>query len=99
MEWKLAEAKQQFSEVVRRAEEEPQVILNRDRRVAVLVTAAEFEDYLRWKESRRKGSFADAIDELVSICREEEATYEAPPRFDRPNPLAPPTKGRKKRAR
>ena len=97
MEWKLAQAKQQFSEVVRAAEREPQIILNRDRRVAVLVTAAEFDDYLAWKSSRAKGSFADAIDELVSICREEGATYDAPPRADRPNPLAPPK--RKKRAR
>lgn len=102
MEWKVAEAKQQFSEVVRRAATEPQFILNRDRPVAVLVAAADFGEYLEWKQSRGRASMASAIDDLVAICREDEWTYEAPPRGDRPNPLVPstpPKKRKKPRAR
>lgn len=99
MEWKLAEAKQQFSEVVRRAATEPQVILNRDRPVAVLVAADGFADYVAWQKSRARGTMAAALDDLVQICREEEWQYEAPPRVDRPNPLAPATRKRKTRAR
>lgn len=100
MEWKLAEAKQQFSEVVRRAASEPQVIFNRDRPVAVLVAVADFDEYQEWKRSKTRGTMAQAIDDLVEICREEEWTYEAPPRFNRPNPLiAPLPKRKKKRAR
>jgi prevent-host-death family protein len=36
--WKIADAKQRFSEVVRRAQHQPQVIQNRDRPVAVVMS-------------------------------------------------------------
>ena len=89
MEWKLAEAKQRFSEVVRRAAEEPQVILNRDRRVAVIIAAEGLDEYLEWQASRRGGTLSDALTELTEICREEGLEYHAALRLDRPNPLDP----------
>src|SRR5258706_14771766 len=88
MNWKLAEAKQQFSEVVRLAANEPQVIRNRDRPVAVLVAAEGFSEYLDWKKAR-SGGIGRAFDDLAQICREDGVAYEPPPRVDRPNPLAP----------
>lgn len=36
--WKIGEAKQRFSEVVRRSESEPQLIYRRDRLVAAIVS-------------------------------------------------------------
>ena len=89
MEWKLAEAKQQFSEVVRRAADEPQTILNRDRRVAAVISADSLDEYLAWRASRKNGTLRESLSELSSICREEELAYEAPKRIDRRNALAP----------
>ena len=43
MAWKIGEAKQHFSEVVRLAEKSPQVIKNRDRVVAVMMSPHDAE--------------------------------------------------------
>ena len=44
MEWQLQQAKQQFSEVVRRAlEDGPQVVTRHGREAVVVVSAAEFK--------------------------------------------------------
>lgn len=90
MNWKIGEAKQRFSEVVRAAEDEPQKIYNRDRLVAAVVGPGEIKDFLAWRERRRKGSLADSIRELSRICAEEGYTLEIPSREqeERPNPFA-----------
>ncbi|HWN41470.1 MAG TPA: prevent-host-death protein [Thermoanaerobaculia bacterium] len=90
MNWKIGEAKQRFSEVVRAAEEEPQRIYNRDRLVAAVVGPGEIKEFLAWRERRRKGSLADSVRELSRICEEEDYTLEVPRREQegRPNPFA-----------
>jgi prevent-host-death family protein len=90
MDWKIAEAKQRFSEVVRAAADEPQRIYNRNELVAAVVGAAEIKDFLAWQEQQRKGSLADSIRELSRICAEEGYALEAPNREQqgRPNPFA-----------
>jgi hypothetical protein len=90
MDWKIGEAKQRFSEVVRAAEEEPQRIYNRDRLVAAVVGPEEIKEFLAWRERQHKGSLADAIRELSRVCAEEGYTLEAPGRHPkgRPNPFA-----------
>ncbi len=90
MDWKIGEAKQRFSEVVRAAEEEPQRIYNRDRLVAAVVGPREIRDFLAWRERQRKGSLADSIRELSRICAEEDYILEVPNREQagRPNPFA-----------
>lgn len=95
MDWKIAEAKQRFSEVVRRAGREPQRILNRDRVVAAVVAADELDSFLAWRAERARGSPGAALKELVAICREEGLAYEAPARRDRENPLVPKDGGRR----
>ena len=53
MEWQLQQAKQRFSEVVRRAlKEGPQVVTRHGREVVVVVSAAEFK-------TRRRGPTKD----------------------------------------
>jgi prevent-host-death family protein len=56
MDWKIAEAKQRFSEVVRAAEDEPQRIYNRNELVAAVVSAAEIKEFLTWRDRHRRGS-------------------------------------------
>jgi prevent-host-death family protein len=86
--WNVAEAKQRFSEVVRAAEEKPQMIYNRGKLVAAVVPAGELQDFLAWRERKEELTVADAFAELRRICAEEDYDFEAPARVDRPNPFA-----------
>lgn len=91
MSWKLAQAKQQLSTVVREAAHHPQVITNRDRPVAVVVGTAEYEAFRAWKEAH-PGGVAAALSECARLCAEEDFALELPPRADRENPLLPETR-------
>ena len=86
MSWKVAEAKQRFSEVLRKAAEEPQLIENRDRLVGAVIGARDLESYLAWRE-RAGSALGEAIDEIARICADEAYELEPPPRVDRKNPL------------
>ena len=86
--WGIAEAKQRFSAVVRAAEEEVQMIYNRDRRVAAVVGGTTLDAFLGWHERHRGRSLADAFAELRGLAAEDGFTFEAPVRSDRANPFA-----------
>lgn len=88
MNWSIAEAKQKFSEVVRRASEEPQLIYNRDRLVAVMVQPEAFRGYEAWREERERRTLAEAFAELRAICADEGYELEPAEREDRHNPFA-----------
>lgn len=86
MVWKIGSAKQRFSEVLRRAEEEPQLIHNRERLVAAVLGPEDTKAFLAWRETR-KGALAASLREAREICKDEGYTFESPPRADRPNPM------------
>lgn len=87
MDWKIAEAKQNFSELVKAAEREPQWIYNRDKLVAAMVPAEALKEFLGWRSRKEERTLAEAFEELRRICEEEDYTLEIPPRQDRPNPF------------
>jgi prevent-host-death family protein len=87
--WTIAEAKQHFSNVVRRASQEPQLIVSRDRPVAAVIGADELDAFLAWRAGRAARPLGEALAEAGRICEEEEYALEPPTRVDRPNPLAP----------
>ncbi len=65
--WHIGAAKQQFSEVVRRAQTEPQMIYNRDQLVAAIVNP----DLLETVEKRQRQSartLADLFAEFRAVC-------------------------------
>lgn len=88
MNWKIADAKQKFSELIRAAEDEPQWIYNRDKLVAAVIPAEVLQEFLAWRNERERLSLGEAFDELRRICEEEDYTFEIPPRPERPNPFA-----------
>ena len=91
MTWNIANAKQQFSEVVRLTAEEPQAIYNRDKPVAVMISAAEYEEFKRWKQEKKQPTLVELFDEIRAILAAEgEDGIEVPPRVDRPNPFDDP---------
>jgi hypothetical protein len=85
--WKIGQAKQRLSEVVRRAAEEPQIIQNRDHVVAAVIGPDDVGPFLKWRENQRGGGLGAALDEVRAICVEE--SYELPvtKRVDRSTPF------------
>lgn len=76
MTWNIGQAKQQFSEVVRLCGQEPQAIYNREKPVAVLVNAAEFETFHRWRTAQHEPSLSEQFGELRAAL--QEARLQAP---------------------
>ncbi len=76
MSWNIAQAKQQFSEVVRLTAEEPQMIYNRDRCVAAVIDAESFKAFDAWRKKTAKKTLGEAFAELRRIAAEE--NYELP---------------------
>lgn len=87
MDWKIAEAKQRFSELVKAAEDEPQWIYNRDKLVAALVPAENLQEFLDWRREKQGETLGDAFAKLRRICEVEDYTLEVPPRRERLNPF------------
>lgn len=88
MSWNIAQAKQRFSEVVKQAIKEPQVIYNRNQAVAVLIDADEFARYEQWKQAQAaSGSLADDFAALRALLKDEGFAdgLDIPPRRDRLN--------------
>ena len=88
MNWKVADAKQKLSEVIRAAEGEPQWLYNRDRLVAAVVEPATLQEFLAWRERSQRPSLSEVFSDLRRLCSEEHYTLEHPARNDRPNPFA-----------
>jgi hypothetical protein len=81
--WKVGEAKQQFSEVLRRSETEPQLIYHRRRLIAAVVAV----DEANVATISRRVTIADRIKEAGELFRRE--NYKLPPtrRRARANPF------------
>ncbi len=81
--WRVGEAKQRFSEVLRHSETRPQQIYRRDRLVAAIISAVTYEEFESWRRERSRRTLGEAFDEV----RELAATYgydvEVPERRDR----------------
>lgn len=88
MSWNIANAKQQFSEVVRLCAEEPQPVFNRSRQVAVVVSAEEYAAFSAWRTAQQApatldvaGLFGEARQALKDLGLE---SLELPQRTNRP---------------
>lgn len=93
MKWSTAEARGNLSKLLHAADEEPQIITNRGRPVAVVVDAEEYEAFRRWRESRPSATLADTLDDLARVCEEDGFSLAVPPRRDRPSGFAEGTDG------
>ena len=91
MTWNIASAKQQFSEVVRLAAEEPQAIYNREKPVAVIISVEEFEEFKQWRIQRERPTIVEQFAEIRALLAAEGFDgIEVPPRANRPSPFDDP---------
>ena len=87
MEWTIAEARQRFSQLVKDAHQEPQVITNRNRPVAAVLDAETFMKFQEWRQQCRRSLF-DSLQDLGRICQEENYELVIPERVNRTNQFA-----------
>ena len=70
--WHIGTAKQQFSEVVRRAQTEPQMIYNRNQLVAAVVCPDLVDKAQGTPSSRSARTLADLFAEFREVCVDED---------------------------
>jgi hypothetical protein len=70
MTWNIAQAKQQFSEVVRLSVQEPQAIYNRDKPVAMLVNAELFEAFHQWHTLQHEPTLSEQFSEIRTALKD-----------------------------
>jgi PHD/YefM family antitoxin component YafN of YafNO toxin-antitoxin module len=90
MPWNIAQAKQQFSEVVRLSAHEPQAIYNRETAVATVISTAEYAQFQQWRLATQLLSLEQQFAQLRSALAEEGLDgLTVPDRLStgRPNPL------------
>jgi prevent-host-death family protein len=90
MSWNIAQAKQQFSEVVRLSAQEPQAIYNRETPVATVISATEYEQFKQWRLTLSAPTLVDQFSELRNALSEAGVReLELPSRvsIERENPL------------
>jgi prevent-host-death family protein len=87
MRWKIAEAKQRLSAVVKAAQKEPQLIANRDELVAAVVSYEAFEEYCELLERSQQSTLGESYKELRQICESECYELVVPERENRSNPM------------
>ena len=88
MPWNIAQARQQFSEVVRRCTKRPQLIYNRNNLVAATIDATEYQAFKAWSDKAEKRTLADEFAELREIMEEEDYQLTPAPRSTRKNTVA-----------
>ena len=88
MVWRVAEAKQRLSEVLRSAADEPQTIYSRSRLIAVVVAGATFEEFKAWQAERRARTVGAAFAELRSLAADSGYVLAVPRRKNRRNSFA-----------
>lgn len=88
MSWNIAQAKQQFSEVVRLTAEEPQLIYNRSRCVAAVVDAETFKAFEAWRKQTSQKTLGQWFAELREIAAGDPDPIPTVPRTSRPNAFA-----------
>ena len=87
MTWNVAQAKQRFSEVLRRAQGEPQLVYRRKELVAVILAPHAYEEMRERVEARRQ-TLAEVTEPIRAVMRSEGYELEVGSRADRPNPFA-----------
>lgn len=80
--WRIGAAKQQFSEVVRRSQSEPQKIFNRDQLVAAVVNPNILNAVER-RQRRSARTLADLFAEFRATCADEDYELQVPERRNR----------------
>jgi len=87
MPWNIVQAKQQFSELVRRSARQPQLIYNRKNMVAAVIDAQQYLAFKKWADQAPGQTLADEFAELRGIMQDEDYQLAPSPRSSRRDSL------------
>lgn len=85
MKWSVAEARARFSDLLRKASNEPQEIYNHDRLVAAVIGPESFQELAESNEKAKRRTLRESFAEMRAIMAEEGYRLEIPSRKDRKN--------------
>jgi hypothetical protein len=85
MKWSIARAREQFSELLRKAANEPQEIYNRDRLVAAVLGPDSFRELSECMKKTARRTVNESFAEMRKVMAEEGYKLEVPPRKNRKN--------------
>jgi prevent-host-death family protein len=83
MRWLTGQAKQQFSEVVRKSAEEPQEIYRRGQLVAAVISAEDFDEFRRWRAAQGQRTLGEVFSEVRELASRSDYELETGGRSDR----------------
>lgn len=83
MNWKVGDAKQRLSELLRRSAEAPQLVFSRDRFVAAVISAETYAAFEEWQRGLGRGTLDRKFDEVRELCAEDGYELEVGERLDR----------------
>jgi len=66
-QWSVAEARKHFSDLVKAAENEPQLVFRRKELAAVVIDPGLFDRFAKWLAAEQERSVADAFADLRVI--------------------------------
>lgn len=78
--WSTSQAKENLSEVIAAAQKQPQIILNREKKVAVLMS---FEEYSKALQAMKQKSLFEIMSTAQKIAQEDNIELIIPERFNR----------------
>ncbi len=87
--WKIGEAKQNLSAVVRASADQRQLLYNRDALVAAVISAEDLEKLESLEDVDARRTLVEAFSELREIVREEQYRWIVPKRGDRKSTFPP----------
>ncbi|MBI2601957.1 MAG: type II toxin-antitoxin system prevent-host-death family antitoxin [Deltaproteobacteria bacterium] len=82
VKWQVNEAKAKFSELIKKGQEGPQIIVSRNKEVGVLISFEEFQEFQKYKVQLKKPSLLEFVDSLRDV-RETQTDIRIPPRKNR----------------
>ena len=85
--WKLNEAQSRLIELLQSCIQEPQIVCDQDKPLAVVVDITLFKELMELRQGQHRPTISELLDELSDIKRYESVDIEIPGRQDRSNPM------------
>lgn len=81
--WKLQDAEIHFSEIVQNSAKEPQMVIDEDKPLAVVIDIQTYRNFVKTSSSQYRPTISELLDELHKIQEDETVEIEIPSRQDR----------------
>ncbi|GAK50888.1 prevent-host-death family protein [Candidatus Moduliflexus flocculans] len=81
--WKLHDAEIHFSEIVQNSAKEPQMVIDEEKPLAVVIDIMVYRNFVKNSSSQYRPTISELLDELHTIQEDERVEIEIPTRQNR----------------